>query len=158
MQNTFSQSGNDSKWFLKKTFFKIGMWHSRPPRDPPPFMANAILNFHFDYLTTSLSVYRAKYKKSYYNYNTFHKSGWNSKILSMIKRRINSSVTEFILWAFSYKFETSPSHKIWWGTRRTYYCMKSCKVGSLTGKWAESAFSWYLNVLELHKQDRHSLP
>ena len=29
------------------------MWHSRPP---PPFMANAILNFHFDYLITSLSV------------------------------------------------------------------------------------------------------
>ena len=50
MQNTFSQSGNDSKWFLKKSFFKIGMWHSRPP----PFMANAILNFHFDYLTPSL--------------------------------------------------------------------------------------------------------
>ena len=55
MQNTFSQSGNDSKWFLKKSFFKIGMWHSRPPRDPPPFMANAILNFHFDFLTPSLS-------------------------------------------------------------------------------------------------------
>ena len=55
MQNTFSQSGNDSKWFLKKSFFKIGMWHSRPPRDPPPpFMANAILNFHFDYWHTSL--------------------------------------------------------------------------------------------------------
>ena len=54
MQNTFSQSGNDSKWFLKKSFFKIGIWHSRPPRDPPPFMANAILNFHFDFLTPSL--------------------------------------------------------------------------------------------------------
>ena len=33
------------------------MWHSRPPRDPPPFMANAILNFHFDFLTTSLRHY-----------------------------------------------------------------------------------------------------
>ena len=31
------------------------MWHSRPPRDPPPFMANAILNFHFDYLNPSLT-------------------------------------------------------------------------------------------------------
>ena len=31
------------------------MWHSRPPRDPhPPFMANTILNFHFDYLHPSL--------------------------------------------------------------------------------------------------------
>ena len=36
MQNTFSQSGNDSKWFSKKSYFRIGMWHSRPPRDPPP--------------------------------------------------------------------------------------------------------------------------
>ena len=25
--------------------------HSRPPRDPPPFMAKTILNFHFDYWT-----------------------------------------------------------------------------------------------------------
>ena len=32
------------------------MWHSRPPRAPsPPFMANAILNFHFDYLHPSLT-------------------------------------------------------------------------------------------------------
>ena len=30
------------------------MWHSRPPRDPPPFMAKTILNFHFDYLIPSL--------------------------------------------------------------------------------------------------------
>ena len=31
------------------------MWHSWPPRDPPPFRANAILNFHFDYWHTSLT-------------------------------------------------------------------------------------------------------
>ena len=37
--------------FLKtKSFFRIGMWHSRPP----PFMEKTILNFHFDYLTPSL--------------------------------------------------------------------------------------------------------
>ena len=29
----FSQSGNNSKWFFKKSFFRIGMWNSRPP--PP---------------------------------------------------------------------------------------------------------------------------
>ena len=33
------------------------MWHSRPPRDPPPFLANAILNFHFDFLHPSLKLY-----------------------------------------------------------------------------------------------------
>ena len=27
-----------------------------PSRPPPPFMANTILNFHFDYWNTSLSV------------------------------------------------------------------------------------------------------
>ena len=53
MQNTFSQSGNDSKWFLKKSFFRIGMWNSRPL--PPPFTEKNILNFHFDYLNTSLT-------------------------------------------------------------------------------------------------------
>ena len=36
------------------------MWHSRPPRDPPaPLMANAILNFHFDYLNPSLIIFDA---------------------------------------------------------------------------------------------------
>ena len=52
MQNTFSQSGNDSKWFSKKSFFRIAMWNSR---SPPPFMEKTILNFHFDYLNPSLS-------------------------------------------------------------------------------------------------------
>ena len=37
------------------------MWHSRPPRDPPPpFMANTILNFHFDYWHPSL-IYRLNF-------------------------------------------------------------------------------------------------
>ena len=55
MQNTFSQSGNDSKWFLTKIIFQnryVAL--ETPSRPPPPFMANAILNFHFDFLTTSL--------------------------------------------------------------------------------------------------------
>ena len=30
------------------------MWHPRPPRDPLPFMANTILNFHFNYPQPSL--------------------------------------------------------------------------------------------------------
>ena len=51
MQNTLSQSGNDSKWFSKKIIFRIGMWNSRPT---PPFIEKSILNFHFDYLTPSL--------------------------------------------------------------------------------------------------------
>ena len=41
--------------FKRNHFFKIGMWHSRPPRDPPPFMAKTILNFHFDYWNPSLT-------------------------------------------------------------------------------------------------------
>ena len=36
---------------FQKSYFRIGMWHSRPP----PFMANTILNFHFDYWNTSLT-------------------------------------------------------------------------------------------------------
>ena len=33
------------------------MWHSRPVSTPPPFMANTILNFHFDYWNPSLRWY-----------------------------------------------------------------------------------------------------
>ena len=47
----FSQSGNDSKCFFKKSFFRICMWNSR---DPPPFMEKSILDFNFDYLNPSL--------------------------------------------------------------------------------------------------------
>ena len=42
---------SDSWWFLNN-FFKIPWWQARPP---PPFMANAILNFHF-FINPSLSV------------------------------------------------------------------------------------------------------
>ena len=41
------------KGFLKKSFFRIFMWNSRPP--PPTFMEISILNFHFDYLHPSLN-------------------------------------------------------------------------------------------------------
>ena len=54
-QNTFSQSGNDSKWFLTKIIFQNRYMALNPGLDPPPFMANAILNFHFDYLNPSLT-------------------------------------------------------------------------------------------------------
>ena len=54
MQNTFSQSGNDSKWFLTKIIFQNRYVALETGLDPPPFMANAILNFHFDYLNSSL--------------------------------------------------------------------------------------------------------
>ena len=44
---------------FKKIFFQnryvVLETPSRPPRDPLPFMANTILNFHFDYLHPSLT-------------------------------------------------------------------------------------------------------
>ena len=51
MQNTFSQSGNDSKWFLKNIIFQNRVWNSRPP----PLYGKNILNFLFDYWINSLS-------------------------------------------------------------------------------------------------------
>ena len=56
MQNTFSQSGNDSKCFFKKIIFQNRYVALETPKDPPPFMAKSILNFHFDYLTPSLKI------------------------------------------------------------------------------------------------------
>ena len=61
MQNTFSQSGNDSICFLKKSFFRIGMWNSRPP---PPSWKKNILNFHFDYLPPSLNRDKKMFKRA----------------------------------------------------------------------------------------------
>ena len=38
------------------------MANETPSRPPPPFMANAILNFHFDYLNPSLiNLYKIGY-------------------------------------------------------------------------------------------------
>ena len=39
MQNTFSQSGNDSKWFLKNHFSEYVCW----TRDPPPSLKKSSL-------------------------------------------------------------------------------------------------------------------
>ena len=44
------------------------------PSRPPPFMANAILNFHFDYVTPSLMAYgggplKEKFLKGEIRYN-----------------------------------------------------------------------------------------
>ena len=49
MQNTFSQSRNDSKWFLKKIIFQNRYVALETP-------SKAILNFHFDYLNPSLRL------------------------------------------------------------------------------------------------------
>ena len=43
--------------FKKIIFQNSLMALETPSRPPPPFMANAILNFHFDYLNTSLSKF-----------------------------------------------------------------------------------------------------
>ena len=55
--------------FKKKLFFIIGMWNSRPP----PFMEKTILNFHFDYLHTSLIKERANYDILCSHYKTLSK-------------------------------------------------------------------------------------
>ena len=76
MQNMFSQPGNDSKCFLKKSFFRIRMWNSRPPHH---LTEKSMLNFHFDYLTTSLS------------------DGDNLMTFKTIFKTLNASLGEFSL-------------------------------------------------------------
>ena len=58
MQNTFSQSGNDSKWFLTKIIFKIGMWHSRPVSTPPSLHGKCHLKFPFWFFAPLPNVHR----------------------------------------------------------------------------------------------------
>ena len=40
---------------FKKIIFQNSLMANETPSRPPPFMANAILNFHFDFLHPSLS-------------------------------------------------------------------------------------------------------
>ena len=47
--------------FKKIIFQNSLMANETPSRPPPPFMANAILNFHFDYVTTSLTCFEKKH-------------------------------------------------------------------------------------------------
>ena len=42
---------------FKKIIFQNSLMANETPSRPPPFMANAILNFHFDYLKPSLTYY-----------------------------------------------------------------------------------------------------
>ena len=56
MQNTFSQAGNDSKWFSKKIIFL----NRYVELEAPPFIEKTILNFHFDYLHPPLILLLVK--------------------------------------------------------------------------------------------------
>ena len=51
VQNTFWQSGSDSRWFLNNYFSK----YLNGTRDPP-HMEKSILNFHYDYWNPSLKT------------------------------------------------------------------------------------------------------
>ena len=49
---------------FKKNYFSEQVCGTRDPLEtPPPFMANAILNFHFDFLTPSLNGLPAYHHK-----------------------------------------------------------------------------------------------
>ena len=47
MQNTFSQSGNDSKWFLTKIIFQNSLMANETPSRPPPLHGKCHLKFPF---------------------------------------------------------------------------------------------------------------
>ena len=55
MQNTFSRSGNDSKWFLKKIIFQNTLMARKNPA-PPSSWQIPISNFHISFLNPALSL------------------------------------------------------------------------------------------------------
>ena len=57
---------------FKKIIFQNSLMANETPSRPPPFMANAILNFHFDYLNTSLTKF-TKWIKSQEKINILFK-------------------------------------------------------------------------------------
>ena len=96
MQNTFSQSGNDSKWFLTKIIFQNRYVALETPSRPrPPFIANAILNFHFDYWHPSLIINIV--------FSRYERSG--NLVVRCLKDMINAFFSRFFvkLWSSSYR-------------------------------------------------------
>ena len=92
MQNTFSQSGNDSKWFFKKIFFRIGMWHLRPPRDPSPLHGKCHLKFpfwfsaHLPYKYRALAIFTSfQLRNSCRNMWRNHPSPWLAALFCGLK-------------------------------------------------------------------------
>ena len=93
MQNTFSQSGNDSKWFLKKYFSE----YVNGTQDPPPFMEKSILNFHFDCLHPSpmhSDVPGYRYDGDKENMNYWHPLFMSFKHINLMSY---TSYTRFVL-------------------------------------------------------------
>ena len=62
------------------------------PSRPPPFMANAILNFHFDYVTPSLSVVPWFYQQGFPSHSF---QGNSKQLLSMNKCRNVNTIKSF---------------------------------------------------------------
>ena len=101
MQNTFSQSGNDSKWFSKKSFFRIGMWNSRPP----PSWKKTILNFHFDYLHPSLIITLFSENSTTFSTGFNHCNfSFPSRSRSFPRMEASDSLPEFREWIFFIPF------------------------------------------------------
>ena len=73
--------------FLTKIIFQNRYVALETGLDPPPFMANAILNFHFDFLNTSLiinTVGSEKFPRNAQNVSKIEKKGSFNQILQIL--------------------------------------------------------------------------
>ena len=101
MQNTFSQSGNDSKWFLRKIIFQNRYVALKTPSRPlPSFMANTILNFHFDYLNPSQTIITENkgffFIRVHKTVNNRRELGFNKRIAGCLGVFINCYLGDFV--------------------------------------------------------------
>ena len=93
--------------FFKKSFFKIGMWHSRPPRDPP-LHGKCHLKFPFWFLAPF--PYQSNFFRSYHKF--LHKS-WSNIFRISTKHQLQNLNQASAFWRnLNLKLLTKPIFRI----------------------------------------------
>ena len=110
MQNTFSQSGNDSKWFLKQFIFQNSYVALETPSRPPPLHGKCHLKFpfwFFDYLPyLEQFIFLPKPWCSIYGENyhwSIFESFWKESMINQLSNLINrtrsaAKISQFFLY------------------------------------------------------------
>ena len=90
---------------FKKIIFQNSLMANETPSRPPPFMANAILNFHFDYLHPSLIITLFSENSTTFSTGFNHCNfSFPSRSRSFPRMEASDSLPEFREWIFFIPF------------------------------------------------------
>ena len=127
----------------KKSFFRIGMWNSRPP----PFREKTILNFHFDYLNTPLKKTMKTFRYSELEISNHFHSNFAFKINWDIERRQLNILflfkhTVFILFQMisTMYCKSKTGHTLHRKHCATFWLLLTCAISALQRSWSRFHF------------------